>query len=228
MQTDTHTIVVGFTNAGAKAHANARCGMSRTNRAHNTPSLFFWADVQEAACGRCGGPEQEATPEVIKEMWEQAYRQSRRSPYGGMPQEYCTEQAQAMIERLAEMVAQRGRLAQEAQEDETKARMAEAFTQAHESMAAREAKLAAAGFTVSVGSECYTTEQGKTRAMALAASGYLRNLAEADSQATWAKEATTEQALAWAAEYARDNWTEYLNHLDVASAWDFDTEEVSA
>jgi hypothetical protein len=81
-----------FTNSAGKMHANAKCGMTRSNRSHNVP-----CPVEEVTnpCGRCGHNEyREATDENIDWAWTFAFNVSRRSPYGGMPREYCTERAE--------------------------------------------------------------------------------------------------------------------------------------
>ena len=96
------TIIIAFANAGLKMHANARCGMTRNNRVHNTPHLITERE-EEFACLRCGGPSIVATNATIEAAWQATYKQSKRSPYGGMDEAYTVESMMRQQAQLAEM-----------------------------------------------------------------------------------------------------------------------------
>ncbi len=95
-------IRIGFANAGLKVHQNARCGMTRNNRVHNTPHLIEGDLEAKFTCRRCGGPTIPATNETIEVAWQDTYRQSKRSPWGGMDEAYTVTQMMEMQNDLAE------------------------------------------------------------------------------------------------------------------------------
>ena len=92
-------LLIGFNNNGGKMHGTYRCGMSRTNKVHNTP--FIVTFEEEHACKRCGGPSTEATHESIEAAWTETYRGSQRSPWGGMDETYIVSQMMQMQDRFA-------------------------------------------------------------------------------------------------------------------------------
>ena len=93
------TLYIGFNNNGGKMHGTYRCGMSRTNKVHNTP--FIVPLEAEHACKRCGGPSTVASHESIEAAWQETYRGSQRSPWGGMDEAYTVTEMMRMQDRFA-------------------------------------------------------------------------------------------------------------------------------
>jgi hypothetical protein len=93
------TLYIGFNNNGGKMHGTYRCGMSRTNKVHNTP--FIVPLEAEHACKRCGGPSTVASMQAIEDAWTETYRGSQRSPWGGMDEAYTVTEMMRMQERFA-------------------------------------------------------------------------------------------------------------------------------
>ncbi len=92
----THTGYIAYQNNGGKLHSHARCGMTRNNKVHNTPFINPEFPSADERCGKCGGGYTMADINTIADAWDAAYRQSRRSPWGAMSQEYTQEQSGKM------------------------------------------------------------------------------------------------------------------------------------